>query len=125
MANIHEEDHDEANHPDNPQPNLENHLPVDSYPMQDTDIEDLLEIHGHYSAKIASTYHISKHSASSYGSLVDRGANGGLAVADVHVLERTARKVSVTGIDDHELPRLDIVACVASKTTLVRKHAHT
>ena len=62
---------------------------------------------------MASTYHISKHSASSYGSLVDRGANGGLAGADVHVLERTGRKVSVTCIDDHELPGLDIVTCVA------------
>ena len=47
--------------------------------MQDTDIEDLQEMHGQYSANMASTYHISKHSASSYGSLVDRGANGGLA----------------------------------------------
>ena len=62
---------------------------------------------------MASTNHISKHSASSYGSLVDRGANGGLAGADVSVLERTGRKVSVTGIDDHELPGLDIVTCVA------------
>ena len=51
---------------------------------------------------MTSTYHNSKHSASSYGSLVDRGANGGLAGADVHVLERTGRKESVTGIDDHE-----------------------
>ena len=81
--------------------------------MQDTDIEDLLETHGQYSANMASTYHISKHSASSYGSLVDRGANGGLAGADLHVLERTGRKVSATGIDDHELPGLDIVTCVA------------
>ena len=81
--------------------------------MQDSHIEDLLEKHGHYSAKMASTYHISNHSASSYGSLVDRGANGGLAGADVHNLQRTSRKVSVTGIDDHELPGLDIVTCVA------------
>ena len=35
-----------------------------------------------------------KHSASSYGSLVDRGANGGLAEAEVHVPERTGSKVS-------------------------------
>ena len=39
----------------------------DSYPMQDSDIEDLLATHGHYTAKMTSTYHISKHSASSYG----------------------------------------------------------
>ena len=81
--------------------------------MQDSEIEDLLEAHGHYSAKLASTYHISKHSASSYLSLVDRGANGGLAGADLHVLERTGRRVSITGIDDHELPGFDIVTCVA------------
>ena len=48
-----------------------------------------------------------------YLSLVDRGANGGLAGAGVHVLERTGRKVSVTGIHDHDLPGLDIVTCVA------------
>ena len=28
-------------------------------------------------------------------------------------MERTSQKVSVTGIDDHELPGLDIVTCVA------------
>ena len=61
---------------------------------------------------MASPYHVSKHSASSFVSLVDRGANGGLAVADVCVLERTGRKVSVTGIDDDELLGLDIVTCV-------------
>ena len=52
----------------------------------------ILDAHGHYSAKLASTYHSSRHSAASYGSLVDRGANGGLAGADAHVLERTVRK---------------------------------
>ena len=113
MAKVHEQDHDEADYPDNPEPDLENHLPNDSYPMQDSDIEDLLATHGHYSAKMTSTYHISKHSASSYRSLVDRAANGGLAGADVHVLERTGRKESVKGIDDHELAGLDIVMCVA------------
>ena len=75
--------------------------------MQDSDIEDLLETHGKYSANMAFTYHIS------YGSLVDRGANGGIAGADVHVLERTGRNVPVTGIDDHELAGLDIVTCAA------------
>ena len=48
-----------------------------------------------------------------FGSLVERGLNGGLAGADVCVLRRTWRKVSVTGIDDHELPGLDIVTCAA------------
>ena len=77
---VHEQDHDETDHPDNSQHDLENHLPHDVYPMQDSDIEDLLETQGQYSAKMASTYHISKHSAAAYGSLVDRGVNRGLAV---------------------------------------------
>ena len=94
--------------------------------MYDSDIELLLETHTPYTVNMASTYHISKHSASSYGSLVDRGANGALAGADVCVLERTGRKVCVTGIDDHELPGLDIVTCVALIQTMPwqSQHAH-
>ena len=38
MAKVHEEDHDEADHPDNPEADLENHLPDNSYLMQDSDI---------------------------------------------------------------------------------------
>ncbi len=49
--------------------------------------------------------------------MVDRGANGGLAGADVRVLERTGRSVTVTGIDNHELPGLDIVTCAALIST--------
>ena len=48
MAKVHEQDHDEVDHPDNPDLDVENKLPDDSYPMQDADIEDLLETHGHY-----------------------------------------------------------------------------
>ena len=114
MAKVHEQDHEEVDDsPDHPEPDLENHFQEESYLMQDSDIEDLLESHTPYSVNMASTYHISKHSTSSYGSLVDRGANGGLAGADVCVLQRAGGKVSVTGIDDHELPGLDIVTCVA------------
>ena len=51
---------------------------------------------------MASTYQISKHSASSYGSLVDRRANRGLP----------GNISSCTGIDDHELPVLDIYSLV-------------
>ena len=50
--------------PDNTESDLENHFNEDSYPMQDTDTEDLLETHGQYSANMAST----KHSASYCGS---------------------------------------------------------
>ena len=62
---------------------------------------------------MAFSYHISKPSASSYWYLVDRGAIIGLGGGAVHILGRTGREVSVTGIDDDELPGLDIVTCVA------------
>ena len=48
MTKVCEQDHDEADHPEHQEPDLENHLPDDSYPRQDSDIEDLLETHGHY-----------------------------------------------------------------------------
>ena len=34
--------------------------------------------------------------------LIDRGANGGLAGADMRVLQKTHRKINIVGIDDHE-----------------------
>ena len=62
-------------------------------------------------------YHISKHKSSSLGSSIDRGANGGLAGEDVRVLSYTGRTVSVTGIDNHALPGLEIVTCATLLNT--------
>ena len=46
MANVHDQDHVEADGPDNPEPGLDNQFHEDSYPMQDTDVKDILETHG-------------------------------------------------------------------------------
>ena len=59
------------------------------------------------------TYHIAQASQAKHGSLVDRGANGGLAGSDVRILSRSSRKCTVTGIDSHELQGLDVVLCAA------------
>ena len=59
------------------------------------------------------TYHIAQASQAKHGSLVDRGANGGLAGSDVRILSRSSRKCTVTGIDSHELKGLDVVQCAA------------
>ena len=59
------------------------------------------------------TYHIAQASQAKHGSLVDRGANGGLAGSDVLILSRSSRKCTVTGIDSHELQGLDVVQCAA------------
>ena len=59
------------------------------------------------------TYHVAQAKQAKHGSLVDRGANGGLAGSDVRVLSTSSRKCTVTGIDNHEIPGLDLVQCVA------------
>ena len=59
------------------------------------------------------TCHIAQPSQAKHGSLVDRGANGGLAGSDVRILSRSSRKCTVTGIDSHELQGLDVVQCAA------------
>ena len=59
------------------------------------------------------TYHVAQASQAKHGTLVDRGANGGLARSDVRILSRSSRKCTVTGIDSHELQGLDVVQCAA------------
>ena len=63
------------------------------------------------------TYHVDQASQAKHGSLVDRGANGGLAGSDVRILSRSSRKCTVTGIDSHELQGLDVVQCAALVAT--------
>ena len=46
--------------------------------------------------------------------LIDRGANGGLAGADMRVIHTTPRKINIVGIDDHELTGLNVVTAAAS-----------
>ena len=45
--------------------------------------------------------------------LVDRGANGGLAGADMRILQNTDTKINIVGIDDHEMTGLDVVTAAA------------
>jgi hypothetical protein len=42
------------------------------------------------------------------GSIVDRGANGGIAGQDSRKISGTERVVTVTGIDGHQMPNLEI-----------------
>ena len=49
-----------------PEPDLDENHTEDSHPIQDSDIEELIDSHDGYFAKMAFSYHISKHSAYSY-----------------------------------------------------------
>ncbi|MGL4349286.1 MAG: hypothetical protein ACRCT2_01685, partial [Plesiomonas shigelloides] len=48
-------------------------------------------------------YSVSRSDHRTTQSLVDRGANGGIAGADVRVIDRTFRSVDIQGIDNHQL----------------------
>ena len=56
-------------------------------------------------------YNVSATKSSSYGSLIDRGANGGLAGSDVRIVHKhiSPRLVDVSGIDSHQVTDLPIV----------------
>ena len=45
--------------------------------------------------------------------LIDRGANGGLAGADMRIIRTTPRKINIVGIGDHELTGLNVVTAAA------------
>ena len=55
-------------------------------------------------------YQVSYHKASSGQSLslIDRGANGGVAGTDVRIIFKTGRMVDIRGIDNHHCTNIDI-----------------
>ena len=55
------------------------------------------------------THSVGKHRADKPGALIDRGANGGIAGADVRIIEMTHRAVNVQGVSDHQVTDLKIV----------------
>lgn len=49
------------------------------------------------------------HAAEHKGSLVDCGANGGIAGDDVHIIDKTDRSVDIQDIDNHKINEILIV----------------
>ena len=48
--------------------------------------------------------------------LVDMGANGGLAGADMLIVQNTQRKIKIAGVDEHKLTGLDVGLLLLSLT---------
>ena len=63
------------------------------------------------------TYKVTEHNSKPTAALVDRGANGGLAGADVRVLDCSDRRVNITGIDSHQVTGLEIVTAAGKVVT--------
>ena len=68
--------------------------------------EDNLKVKSHEITYNVSARRVSRKVPTS---LVDRGANGGIAGDNVRVIAKTDRKVNISGIDNHELRDLAIV----------------
>ena len=62
-------------------------------------------------------YNVSTHQRSKRGSLMDRGANGGIIGNDARVHHVHMREVDVTGIDNHEINSLKLVDAAAKIIT--------
>jgi len=60
---------------------------------------------------------VSIHKSSQVGSLVNHGANSGIAGGDVHVIEKTGCSVDIWGIDNHQIVDIPIVTAGAVVTT--------
>ena len=54
-------------------------------------------------------YKVTAYDTSYESSLVDRGANGGIAGNDVRIIEKLHRHVDVQGIDNHQITHIPIV----------------
>ena len=87
-----------------------------------TDIQNVLSVS--YAKRNISSHESSRHIQThqryvfarvnqSNHHLIDRGANGGLAGADMRVIHATPRKINIVGIDDHELTGLNVVTAAA------------
>ena len=62
-----------------------------------------------------------QHANHTNNQLVDRGANGGLAGSDMHVIHKTHRKINISGIDNHEVTGLDVVTAATLLNTSLGK----
>jgi hypothetical protein len=76
--------------------------------MFQLDNYDTFNDYGH-SGRPPGKYKIRVHRFNS-GTLADRGANNGVAGANVHVIFLTGRHAAVLGIDDHHIVDIPIVA---------------
>ena len=117
----------QQSHPDqDPEPPLDDLLDfINSQNHSDDQLDQVLQTYQTYTESQSPmrqvnahiTYHVAQASQAVHESIVDRGANGGLAGSDVRVLNTSSRQCTVTGIDYHEIPGLDIVQCAALVNT--------
>ena len=96
---------------------------INSQNHSDDQLDQVLQTHRTYTESQSPTRQVNPHIyhvAQAYQaiqSFVDKGANGGLAGSDVRVINTSFRQYTVIGINNHEIPGLDIVQCSALVNT--------
>ena len=81
-----------------------------------SDISNVLSVKRSCQIQVCQRY-LFQHANDTNQQLVDRGANGGLAGSDMHVIHKTHRKINIQGIDNHEVTGLDVVTAATLLNT--------
>ena len=81
-----------------------------------SDISIVLSVKRSCQIQVCQRY-LFQHANHTNQQLVDRGANGGLAGSDMHVIHKTHRKINIQGIDNHEVTGLDVVTAATLLNT--------
>ena len=81
-----------------------------------SDISNVLSVKRSSQIQVCQRY-LFQHANHTNQQLVDRGANGGLAGSDMHVMHKSHRKINIQGIDNHEVTGLDVVTAATLLNT--------
>ena len=81
-----------------------------------SDISNVLLVKRSRQIQVCQRY-LFQHANHTNQQLVDRGANGGLAGSDMHVIHKPHRKINIQGIDNHEVTGLDVVTAATLLNT--------
>ena len=92
------------------------HLSINTSDDDASDISNVLSIKRSHQIQVCQCY-LFQHANHTNQQLVDRGANGGLAGSDMHVIHKTHRKINIQGIDNHEVTGLDVVTAATLLNT--------
>ena len=96
------------------------HLSIHTSDDDASDISNVLSVKRSRQIQVCQRY-LFQHANHTNQQLVDRGANGGLAGSDMHVIHKTHHKINIQGIDNHEVTGLDVVTAAPSSTPLKEK----
>ena len=81
-----------------------------------SDISNVVSVRRSRQIQVCQRY-LFQHANHTNQQLVDRGANGGLAGSDMHVIHKTQRKINIQSIDNHEVTGLDVVTAATLLNT--------